>query len=137
MQNNLRIKMADHIDTGLRGEDLAADYLASFGWSIVERRWREPHGMRGATDVDIIAVSRDGVYHFVEVKTRTGVGSGRGDFSPESAVTPAKARRMIFAAERYMAIKGFWSEIAVDVIAVCVGQNMEKPEIHYYPDAVR
>lgn len=129
--------MADHIDTGLRGEDLAADYLSSFGWSIVERRWREPHGGRGTADVDIIAVSPDGVYHFVEVKTRTGVSSGRGDFSPEAAVTPAKARRMLLAAERYMAVKGLLAEIAVDVIAVCLVADAENPAIRYYPDVAR
>lgn len=130
--------MADHIDTGLRGEDLAADYLASLGWRIVERRWREPHGRRGATDVDIIAVSPDGMYHFVEVKTRTGVRSGRGDFSPEAAVSAAKVRRMLYAAERYMAVNGIFAEIAVDVIAVIVPEDPRlRPEIRYYPSVVR
>ena len=130
--------MADHIDTGLRGEDLAADYLISFGWRIAERRWRDPSGGRGATDVDIVAVSPDGVYHFVEVKTRTGIDSVRGDFSPETAVTPAKARRMMLAAERYMAVNGIFAETAVDIVALIVPDNSGTfPEIRYYPSAVR
>lgn len=130
--------MADHIDTGLRGEDLAADYLASLGWSIVERRWRDPAGGRGATDVDIIAVSPDGVCHFVEVKTRTGVRSEGSDFSPEAAVTPAKALRMALAAERYMAVNGIFAETAVDIVAVIVPDNPgDDPEIRYYPSVVR
>lgn len=130
--------MAGHIDTGLRGEELAADYLLSCGWKVVERRWRDPSGGRGATDVDIVAVSPDGAYHFVEVKTRTGGGSAQGDFSPEAAVTPAKARRMILAAERYMAVKGLFAETAVDIMAVIVPDNSGNgPEIRYYPAAVR
>lgn len=129
--------MAGHIDTGLRGEDLAADYLVHYGWRIVERRWRDPTGGRGLTDVDIIAVSPDGVYHFVEVKTRTGGGSGRDDFSPEAAVTPTKARRIMLAAERYMAVEGLFAEIAVDVVAVCLGADASRTVIRYYPDVAR
>lgn len=129
--------MADHIDTGRRGEEIAADYLCACGWKVVERRWRDKAAGGMRTDVDIIAVSPDGVYHFVEVKTRTGRSSVRDDFSPEAAVTPAKARRMAQAAERYMACRNLAAEIAVDLVAVRPGDGRGNPEIRYYSDLVR
>lgn len=129
--------MADHIDIGLRGEELAANYLLAHGWQIAERRWRDPSGGRGTTDIDIIAVSPDGVYHFVEVKTRTSSGSEQSDFVPEAAVTPAKAQRMILAAERYMTLQGLEREIALDLAAIIPGKNRGTPEIRYYPDVAR
>lgn len=129
--------MAGHIDTGLRGEALVADYLAARGWRIIEMRWRDhaPGGVR--TDVDIIAVSPDGVYHFVEVKTRTRTNKPGTDLSPEAALTPAKARRMAGAAERYMALKDLSGEITVDLAAVILDDCGDRHEIRYYPDAVR
>lgn len=128
--------MADHIDTGLRGEEIAADYVVRRGWEVLERRWRDTAAGGSKTDVDIIALSPDGVYHFVEVKTRTGISSGRGDFSPETAVTPAKMQRMIQCAERYMAARGSESEISVDLAAV-TGDEADFPVIRYYSDIAR
>lgn len=131
--------MAEHIRTGLRGEDIAAEYLVAQGWLILARRWRDPSGGRGSADVDIIARSADGKCHFVEVKTRTGSGSLVGtDFAPEAAVTPAKARRMVCAAERYMALEGLSGEIAVDLITVVLptGAGAE-PVLRYLRDIVR
>lgn len=129
--------MAGHIHTGLRGESFVADYLTARGWRIVETRWRD-HAPGGArTDVDIIAVSPDGVYHFVEVKTRTYTNNTGTDLSPEAALTPAKARRMAGAAERYMALKNLSGEIAVDLAAVVLDGNQNRPEIRYYTDILR
>lgn len=129
--------MAGHIDTGLRGEALVADYLTARGWRIVETRWRDhvPGGVR--TDVDIIAVSPDGVYHFVEVKTRTQTNKTGSDLWPEAALTPAKARRMAGAAERYMALENLNGEIVLDLAAVVLDGNQNRPEIRYYTDILR
>lgn len=127
-----------HIDTGIAGENLVADYLTACGWEVVERRWRDPHGGRGAADIDLIARSEDRRYHFVEVKTRTRGRFGHGDFSPETAVTPAKARRLVAAAERYLACSRLAEEIQIDIAAVILsGHSGARPEIRYYPNAVR
>lgn len=129
--------MAGHIDIGLRGEALVADYLAARGWRIVEMRWRD-HAHGGIrTDVDIIAVSPDGVYHFVEVKTRTYTNNTGTDLSPEAALTPAKARRMAGAAERYMVLRNLSGEIVLDLAAVILDDCGDRLEIRYYPDVVR
>lgn len=129
--------MAEHIDTGLRGEELAADYLAACGWQLVGRRWRDGGTGGSGTDIDIIARSPDGVYHFVEVKTRTRSVFRHGDFSPEAAVTAGKTQRMLQAAERYMGAQGLGGEIAVDLVAVVLESGTGEPEVRYYPDIVR
>lgn len=127
--------MADHIETGLRGEETAAAYLAACGWQIVRQRWRDGDSGGLRTDIDLVARSSDGTYHFVEVKTRSGRAAG--DFSPEAAVTPAKACRMVQAAERYMAAEKLDGEISVDLVAVIADERSGNPEIRYYPDIAR
>ena len=132
--------MADtsHLDTGIAGENLIADYLIACGWEILERRWRDPRAGRGATDIDLIARSADRRYHFIEVKTRTGDRCQYVDFAPEPAVTPAKARRIAAAAERYLACSGIVDEIQIDIAAVILSEHPgTRPEIRYYPNIVR
>lgn len=114
---------------------MAAEYLVAKGYRIIVQRWRDPVGGRGTTDVDMVAVSPDGVCHFVEVKTRTRAEGC--DFSPEAAVTAAKSRRMAQAAERYMAVMGLEGEIAVDLVAVTLSDSGAEPAIGYYPDIAR
>lgn len=129
--------MANHIETGMRGEAFVADYLAARGWRIVETRWRDSTAGGLKTDIDLIAVSPDGTYHFVEVKTRTHTNKTGTDLSPEAALIPAKAKRMAAAAERYMALRKLSGEIAVDLAAVVLDGSGSRPEIRYYTDIVR
>lgn len=130
--------MARHNDTGMQGEAIAADYLTACGWNIVARRSR-PDGLR--TDIDLVALSGDGVCHFVEVKTRSSLNASaddpHADRSPAAAVTPAKARQMILAAERYMVLNHLEGEIAVDLVTVLLDRGRKSPEIRYYPDIAR
>ena len=69
---------------GRYGEERACDYLASLGYSIIERNWRCQIG-----EIDIIARDRDS-FVFVEVKTRTADGFGH----PFEAITQTKAARL-------------------------------------------
>ena len=86
--------MADRIELGRAGEDLAALYLADRGWVIVDRNVRFSRD----GELDIIA-SRGGVLAFVEVKTRRSRAFG----IPAEAVTPTKQRRIRGLAQRYLA----------------------------------
>ncbi|HIP88010.1 MAG TPA: YraN family protein [Anaerolineales bacterium] len=83
----------DRLGLGRRGETLAAQELARQGYEIVARNWRCEAG-----EVDIVA-RRDGVWHFVEVRTRRGDGFG----TPEESLTLAKQARMVAVAEYYLA----------------------------------
>ena len=72
--------MAQHISLGKYGEQLAADFLANRGFSILHKNWR--HGHR---EIDIIAV-KDKTLHFIEVKTRRNTNFGY----PEEGVNRKK-----------------------------------------------
>ncbi|GAB4275521.1 MAG: YraN family protein [Candidatus Promineifilaceae bacterium] len=78
---------------GAFGERVAAIQLESAGYRIVARNWRCQTG-----EIDLIA-QKEGVLHFVEVKTRKGRQSG----SPEEALTPRKSQQLTQLALRYIA----------------------------------
>ncbi len=73
------------------GEAKAVRYLESLGYGIVERNFRCKGG-----EIDIIARDRDTLI-FAEVKSRQSLFAG----SPGMAVTPAKKRRLLLAAQVY------------------------------------
>ena len=96
-------------DIGDRGEDFAAFVLEHNGYSILERNFRSSFG-----EIDIIA-SREGVLHFIEVKTRTDDEYGR----PAEAVTENKARIIRRVSECYLARRRVsWKRISFDVFEV-------------------
>lgn len=84
--------MAQHNLLGSKGEMLAARYLLDKGYAIHEYNWRSGH-----KEIDIIAQERD-VLVFVEVKSRASDVFG----DAAEAVTPAKIKRLISAAEAYL-----------------------------------
>lgn len=100
---------------GIEGEDMAADYLSSSGYVILERRFRI-HSI----EIDIIA-SKGKELVFVEVKTRSS------DFfaSPESAVNVKKQKRMILAADYYVCERGIDAEIRFDIVSVVRNRDTE------------
>ena len=100
---------------GIEGEDMAADYLTSSGYVILERRFRI-HSI----EIDIIA-SKGKELVFVEVKTRSS------DFfaSPESAVNVKKQKRMILAADYYVRERGIDAEIRFDIVSVVRNRDTE------------
>jgi putative endonuclease len=83
----------ERAELGRVGESLAATYLQSHGWTIVERNVRYREG-----EIDIVA-ARAGVLAFVEVKTRSSSAFG----SPAEAVTARKQRTIRSLASRYLA----------------------------------
>ena len=82
---------------GREGEQIAADYLSTCGYRVVDRnwRWRGPD-VRG--ELDIVAVAAD-LLITVEVKTRRAGTGGR----PFDAVTDAKRTRLWKLANRWLA----------------------------------
>ena len=96
---------------GRMGEDLASDMLESSGYRIIARNYMTRDG-----EIDIIAI-KDGVIHFVEVKTRSGDEFGY----PADAVTESKQKRIRKAAKAYLSgRRGHWSELSFDVYEVMV-----------------
>ncbi|MDP9093764.1 MAG: YraN family protein [Actinomycetota bacterium] len=104
----MRVKDA----VGLLGEQLAVDFLAESGLTVLERNWRSADG-----EIDIIA--RDGaVLAFVEVKTRSSLAFG----DPAEAISPAKAARYRRLAAQWLNARRSsgqrWPEVRFDVVAV-------------------
>jgi putative endonuclease len=110
--------MAQHLDTGRAGEQLAVEFLAGKGWQILERNWRAGH-----RELDIIA-SHGSILHFVEVKTKHGRLFG----NPEDQVGRGKMRYLASAAEQYLYLHPQWKRIQFNIIAITLLNN-GAPEI--------
>ena len=107
--------MASHNELGTLGEKLALNYLKEKGYEVLEKNYRYLKA-----EVDLIAKHTD-VIVFVEVKARTTNYFGE----PELAVTTAKQKLLIEAADYYASSNELQNEIRFDVIAIerrgCVG----------------
>jgi len=102
---------SDKRGVGTLGEDLAAKFLASHGFSILERNFRCKGG-----EVDIIARDPgDRSLVFIEVKARRGLSYG----VPQLAVTPFKQRQISKAALTWLSKNRLHDQNArFDVIAI-------------------
>ncbi|MBC7892048.1 MAG: YraN family protein [Sphingobacteriaceae bacterium] len=116
--------MPAHLDTGRRGEDLAARLLNEKGYEILTRNFRA-----GRAEIDLIA-RKDSVLIFVEVKTRTNLAFGM----PETAVSARKAALVRQAADAYIFSTDWHHNIRYDVVAVVLAPGRE-PEIEHFEDA--
>lgn len=99
---------------GRRGEERAAKFLISKGYTIVEQNYRCRYG-----EIDIIG-RLDSYLVFIEVKTRSNTLFG----SPQSSVTTTKQRQIIRSAEFYLQ-KNKLSETDArfDVVAIIEGKH--------------
>lgn len=115
---------ADHITTGLRGEDAAYFHLRRLGYIVVARRWRSPR-LRG--DIDLIAWDGDSLC-FVEVKTRTS-----RDFEPAEAAVDEKKREMLARmAQEYIRQMENFEQVSVRFDVVSVYFTQDRPEFEVF-----
>ena len=98
--------MAEHIDIGKEGEELAVQFLIEKQWNILERNWRSGH-----REIDIIAES-GGELIIVEVKVRKFMGGER----LEEHITPTKQKFLIRAAGSYLVWKNLDMGVRFDII---------------------
>lgn len=117
---------------GDRGEQVAADYLERKGYRIIDRNYRFERA-----ELDLIAFSpgERGEYGselvFVEVKTRSGVAFGR----PEEAVSGAKRRHIVRAAQAYLHEQRLEkARCRFDVVSVLL-RGKEEPQIKHFERA--
>lgn len=110
---------------GAFGEKTIADYLLKNGYQILERNFRKKWG-----EIDIIA-EKDGVIHFVEVKT----GETRG-VRPEENITPHKKHQLFRAIQTYILEKQVSEEqdFQLDAGIVVVDSKQKKVKIRYLED---
>lgn len=114
-------------ETGRRGEEAAAHYLAAQGFRILHRNWRCRLG-----ELDIVAEDGDTLV-FVEVRTRAA--QGRFGTAAES-VDARKRRKLVALAQAYLAMTGRRNApIRFDVIA-CTTRAGTEFVMEHIPNAI-
>ncbi len=112
---------APHLVKGRLGEDLAADYLISQGFKILDRNVKI-----GRCEIDVIAKERDELV-FAEVRTR----SLGWMMSAEESVGPRKLANLIYAGRAWTEgrnYNGFWR---IDLVAVTLIEGQE-PRVEHF-----
>jgi putative endonuclease len=101
--------------TGAFGESKTAEFLTLRGDEILDRNWRIREG-----EIDIVSLSSDGIFHFVEVKTRSSLAFGH----PFEAINREKAHRMQRLALAWLATHGcLGCDFAIDVVAILISAD--------------
>lgn len=114
-------------ETGNRGEQIAANYLQSQGYELLETNWRCDSG-----ELDLI-MRQQGMLVFVEVKSRHNP-----ETVPLAAITPRKRARLIAAVYRYLDQHELgdipWR---IDAVAVVIpNPGTSQPIIEHVEDAL-
>lgn len=111
---------------GRQGEEIAAEYLSSRGYTILSRNFRGC-----GCEIDIIAAEGDDTIVFVEVKRRMNSDFG----SPADSVNRAKQKRIIRAAQAFTSAHRLDDAyFRFDVIAVS-GDGAGSEELTHYEGA--
>jgi len=101
--------------TGAFGEEITVRFVTKRGDEILDRNWRIREG-----EIDVISLSNDGVFHFIEVKTRSSLAFGH----PFEAINRDKAHRMQRLALGWLATHGcLGCEFSIDVVAVVIAAD--------------
>ncbi len=111
---------------GNKGEEIAARFLLSQGYKILQRNFKSKFG-----EIDIIAINHN-VLVFIEVKTRWSKAFGL----PEEAVTPWKIKSIIKTGEYFKLLHPELPEsLRIDVVAISMSPGGEVGEIRLIKNA--
>ncbi len=100
---------------GAFGENQVALYLQNRGDEILERNWRIREG-----EIDLVSLGSDGLFHFIEVKTRSSLAFGH----PLEAIDKEKAHRLQRLALAWLATHGcLGSDFTIDAAAVLIASD--------------
>ena len=114
-------------NVGVWGEKKAAEYLFERGYKILAKNVRTVYG-----EIDI-AAQKNGIYVFVEVKTRKTRTFGY----PEDSITRTKKEHMVNSAQEYMMTHADDDDIwQIDVISIEVLQP-DFYKIYHFENAIR
>jgi putative endonuclease len=115
--------MAEHLETGKKAEDIAANFLIEKGYQILHRNYRY-----GRAEIDLIV--QKGIFLvFVEVKSLTNLKFGM----PEIGVNKHKVAMVTKAADFYVYKNNWHQQIRFDIVAV-IFRN-DNAEVSHFEDA--
>ena len=98
-----------NICKGRSGEDIAADFFLSMGYTILERNYRNRFG-----EIDLV-LEKGGLLVFAEIKTRSSCRFGL----PQEAVTVSKQERIRRIAMSYIQDNGMEErDVRFDVVGI-------------------
>ncbi len=112
--------MTKHKETGIKGEQIAQNFLQKKGYKILHLNWRHER-----KEVDIIAMHHD-LLVFVEVKTRTSMKYGY----PEEAVHTTKQSYLKAAADAFLDDHPQYEKLRFDIISIILEKNKTKEIMH-------
>ena len=118
--------IVDRISLGKKAEEVAARYLQSQGYRIMERNFRCPLG-----EMDIIAEDND-VLVFIEVRSKRSSFLGL----PQETVTWTKQQRLRRLASYYLKVKQAWhKKCRFDVLGILFDQENRVMSLDVIKDA--
>ena len=118
--------MAKHNEIGSIGEGLVTKYLENKGFFVIDRNYRKKWG-----ELDIVA-QKDGVVHFIEVKTvsrKSYAGKFEqeiNNYRPEDNMHPWKLQRLRRAIQTYLLEKYRSNEPSWQFDLICVFVDQER-----------
>jgi putative endonuclease len=118
--------MAKHNETGAIGENIATKYVEDKGFFVIDRNYRKKWG-----ELDIIS-QKDGILHFVEVKTVSRKSYGGkfeqeiNNYRPEDNMHPWKIKRLQRAIQTYLLEKYKKEEPEWQFDLACVFLDQER-----------
>ncbi len=110
---------------GTFGEDTAAQFLMSNGYTIIDRNYHSPYG-----EIDIIC-SGDEELVFVEVKARRSHSFGEA----LDAVTESKRQKIIKTAYHYLAKKDIEIPVRFDIITLDYNKDSKDYSLRHIKNA--
>ncbi|WP_396210805.1 YraN family protein [Flavobacterium sp.] len=100
--------MAEHIELGKFGEELAVEFLQQNGYEILETNWTFQKA-----EIDIIA-QKENILAVVEVKTRSSIEFGL----PQDFVKPKKIQLLVKAINEYVISSDLDVEVRFDIVSI-------------------
>jgi len=98
--------------SGDQAEARACRHLEKHGLQLIVKNYRTPG--RGGGEIDLIMRQTDGTLVFIEVRSRSASSHG----GAAASITPAKMRRIIFAARYYLMRLPHMPPCRFDVVAI-------------------
>lgn len=115
--------MVSQREIGELAEGIAEQHLIKLGYTILDKNWYYGH-----LELDIVARDGDELV-IVEVKSRNGIRYEH----PSEAVTNAKIKRIVEAADAYILEKDLELETRFDVVTIIF--LAQKYELEHFKDA--